>query len=163
MPIKSEVKAEAADVQKSVDEDRKLLIQAVIVRIMKSRKVSRIGNGEVLLTFCPQTLKHQQLIQEAITQLSTRFNPKVSDIKKAIDTVCLLISCRTCTDAMEQLLDKEYLERVEGQRDTYSVSVLLHCFLSSADAFDSTWRDSAHGQDLPQTAGFALVNAFCIY
>ena len=51
MPIKSEVKAEAADVQKSVDEDRKLLIQAVIVRIMKSRKVSRTDKGEVLLTF----------------------------------------------------------------------------------------------------------------
>ena len=94
MPIKSEVKAEAADVQKSVDEDRKLLIQAVIVRIMKSRKVSRTNNGELSLTFCLQTLKHQQLIQEAITQLSTRFNPKVSDIKKAIDTVCLFILCR---------------------------------------------------------------------
>lgn len=45
MPIKSEVKAEAADVQKSVDEDRKLLIQAVIVRIMKSRKVSLIWSA----------------------------------------------------------------------------------------------------------------------
>lgn len=33
-------------------------------------------------------MKHQQLIQEAITQLTTRFNPKVTDIKKAIDTVC---------------------------------------------------------------------------
>ena len=94
MPIKSEVKAEAADVQKSVDEDRKLLIQAVIVRIMKSRKVSRTNNGELLLTSRPQTLKHQQLIQEAITQLSTRFNPKVSDIKKAIDTVCLYLVSR---------------------------------------------------------------------
>lgn len=45
MPIKSEVKAEAADVQKSVDEDRKLLIQAVIVRIMKSRKVGPIWSA----------------------------------------------------------------------------------------------------------------------
>lgn len=87
-PVRSEVKQEAADTLKHVDEDRKMVIQAVIVRIMKARK----------------QMKHQPLIQEAITQLAPRFNPKVADVKKAID----------------QLLDKEYIERIEGQRDSYS-------------------------------------------
>jgi cullin 1 len=32
LPIKAEVKAEASDVMKSVDEDRKFVIQATIVR-----------------------------------------------------------------------------------------------------------------------------------
>lgn len=39
LPIKAEVKAEAQDVLKAVDEDRKYVIQATIVRIMKARKV----------------------------------------------------------------------------------------------------------------------------
>lgn len=69
--IKSETKAETADVLKTVDDDRKHLIQAVIVRVMKSRK----------------ELKNQQLIQEAVAQLSQRFTPKVSDIKKQIENV----------------------------------------------------------------------------
>lgn len=51
-----------------------------------------------------QTMKNQALIQEVIAQISTRFTPRVPDIKKAIDT----------------LLEKEYIERVEGQRDTFN-------------------------------------------
>ncbi|KAM0751648.1 Cullin-domain-containing protein [Meredithblackwellia eburnea MCA 4105] len=87
-PIKSEAKQEAADTLKHVDEDRKFVIQAVIVRIMKARK----------------QMKHQALIQEAIAQLAPRFNPKVADVKKAIDV----------------LLDKEYIERKEGERDVFN-------------------------------------------
>ncbi|KAK4705022.1 cullin 1, partial [Phenoliferia sp. Uapishka_3] len=87
-PVKAEAKAEAVETLKHVDEDRKMVIQAVIVRIMKARK----------------QMKHQPLIQEAITQLAPRFNPKVADVKKAID----------------QLLDKEYIERIDGQRDAYN-------------------------------------------
>jgi len=88
LPIKAEVKAESADVLKTVDEDRKYVIQATIVRIMKARK----------------TMKNNALIQEVISQISQRFAPKIPDIKKAIDT----------------LLEKEYIERVEGTRDTFN-------------------------------------------
>ncbi|KAF7299052.1 CULLIN-2 domain-containing protein [Mycena indigotica] len=87
-PIKAEVKADTTDVLKTVDEDRKYVIQATIVRIMKARK----------------TMKNQPLIQEVISQVTQRFSPKIPDIKKAID----------------QLLEKEYIERVDGTRDTFA-------------------------------------------
>jgi cullin 1 len=87
-PIKAEIKAESSDVLKTVDEDRKYVIQATIVRIMKARK----------------TMKNQPLVSEVISQISQRFTPKIPDIKKAIDT----------------LLEKEYIERVDGTRDTFA-------------------------------------------
>ncbi|KAH8817845.1 ubiquitin-protein ligase [Flagelloscypha sp. PMI_526] len=87
-PIKADTDASDKIVLKAVDEDRKFLAQATIVRIMKARK----------------TIKSQALIQEVISQTSLRFNPKISDIKKAID----------------MLIEREYIERAEEGTDTFA-------------------------------------------
>lgn len=49
-PVKSEQKAEQTEVLQSVDEDRKFVYQATIVRIMKARKVSSSWYHLLLLT-----------------------------------------------------------------------------------------------------------------
>lgn len=55
----------------SVDEDRKMYLQATIVRIMKSRKV----------------LRHNALIQEILAQSKVSFAPSIGMIKKCIESL----------------------------------------------------------------------------
>ncbi|ODQ78445.1 hypothetical protein BABINDRAFT_162668 [Babjeviella inositovora NRRL Y-12698] len=69
--LKTEAKQESDDAQKEIDEDRKIFLQACIVRIMKARKTS----------------KHGALINEVIHQSHARFHAAISDIKKCIDVL----------------------------------------------------------------------------
>ena len=87
LPIKAEVVKEDINTNKHIEEDRQFSIQACIVRIMKMRN----------------TITHLLLIDETIKQMSIRFQPKISAIKKCIDI----------------LIDKEYMKRIEGKKDEY--------------------------------------------
>ncbi|KAI1828457.1 Cullin-domain-containing protein [Xylaria intraflava] len=84
---KTESKQEEVDTNKTIEEDRQLVLQSAIVRIMKARK----------------KMKHSVLVSECISQIKSRFVPKIGDIKKNI----------------EILLDKEYLERLDDDELGY--------------------------------------------
>ncbi|XP_075243369.1 cullin-1-like [Convolutriloba macropyga] len=71
MPIKAEQRQDRQHTDRQVEEDRKNVIQAAIVRIMKMRK----------------RLNHNSVVQETIEQVRTRFQPSVASIKKEIDAL----------------------------------------------------------------------------
>lgn len=70
-----------------VEEDRKPQIEAAIVRIMKARR----------------TLDHHSIVTEVTRQLSSRFMPNPTVIKKRI----------------ESLIEREFIERDEKDRKLY--------------------------------------------
>jgi len=67
--VQKETPQEIEATHHAVEEDRKMYLQAAIVRIMKSRKL----------------LKHNALIQEVLSQSKARFAPSISIIKKCIE------------------------------------------------------------------------------
>lgn len=67
----TEQKRDTEDTHKTVEDDRKFVTQAAIVRVMKSRK----------------TMTHNTLIQEVILQLQSGFKPNIQTIKKAIEVM----------------------------------------------------------------------------
>ncbi|XP_071439740.1 cullin-2 [Hetaerina americana] len=69
--LQRESPQEAEATLSAVDEDRKLYLQAAVVRIMKSRKV----------------LRHNALIQEVLSQSKATFAPSISMIKKCIEAL----------------------------------------------------------------------------
>ncbi|KAI8582431.1 hypothetical protein K450DRAFT_227154 [Umbelopsis ramanniana AG] len=85
--VQADTPQENSATRKAVEEDRRIILQAAIVRVMKSRQI----------------LSHQQLVQEVIDQTRSRFAPSVPLIKKCI----------------EQLLEKQYIDRQDRDRYVY--------------------------------------------
>uniref|UniRef100_A0A914I2D5 Cullin family profile domain-containing protein n=1 Tax=Globodera rostochiensis TaxID=31243 RepID=A0A914I2D5_GLORO len=68
---RGETESERSDTRAKVDNDRKLAIEAAIVRVMKTRK----------------KLLHDDLVAEVANQLKTRFLPDPSCIKKCLESL----------------------------------------------------------------------------
>eukprot|EP00668_Euglena_longa_P028826 GGOE01036153.1.p1 GENE.GGOE01036153.1~~GGOE01036153.1.p1 ORF type:complete len:746 (-),score=233.76 GGOE01036153.1:273-2510(-) len=69
--VQKETEEEAKETRTKVDEDRKWQLDAVIVRVMKSRKA----------------MEHRQLVLEVIELLKGRFQSSPEDIKKRIESL----------------------------------------------------------------------------
>lgn len=96
---------ERKETERKNDQTRAHVVDAAIVRIMKS--VHFIAARFYLMLTVDyrqrKELSHTQLTTEVISQLSGRFKPEISLIKKRI----------------EDLLAREYLERMEGDTAAY--------------------------------------------
>jgi len=88
MPTLASMEATSAASMAKVEEERKVVIEAAIVRIMKARKTSG----------------HQDLVSEVLKQLTFFGAPNPRVIKRRI----------------EDLIDREYLERSKDEANTYN-------------------------------------------
>lgn len=99
-----EAKAEEAETNKTIEEDRKLVLQVCLVQILVASLHANYSQSAIVrIMKARKKMKHTQLVSETINQIRSRFVPKVGDIKKCI----------------EILLDKEYLERLEDDELGY--------------------------------------------
>lgn len=79
--------SERKETAEKVEEERKNQVEACLVRVMKDRK----------------TMTHNELVNEVIRQLASRFQPSPVLVKRRI----------------ESLIDREYLERSESSMNVY--------------------------------------------
>lgn len=103
---RAETEKERKETGTKVDETRAHQIEAAVVRIMKYVLLLCIIPDQWILISCFRQRKqavHSDLMMEVINLLSNRFKPDPTMIKKRI----------------ESLMEREYLERVEGERQTY--------------------------------------------
>lgn len=68
LPLKLETRQEVIETERQIEEDRRMYLQAIMVRIMKARR----------------ELSHAQLVQETIQLARKRFQPHLRDIKRCI-------------------------------------------------------------------------------
>ena len=71
LPLKTESVQDGSESEKQLEEQRQGFLQAIIVRIMKTRK----------------HLGHAQLVEEVMQQALVRFRPSVKDVKRALTSL----------------------------------------------------------------------------
>jgi len=67
--MQAETQSEKQETNQQIDVDRQLYLQALVVRVMKTRK----------------RLHHNQLVEQVIKEAKTRFSPTIGSIKKCIE------------------------------------------------------------------------------
>jgi cullin 1 len=124
LPIKAEVKAESSDVLKTVDEDRKYVIQATIVRYVAMASRNKTRNDDVCGL---QDHEGSQDVEEpgadpggCCTNLATVLaqDSRHQEGEWRCDSV--MVKAKRMLQAIETLLEKEYIERVAETRDTFA-------------------------------------------
>ncbi|KAL5524714.1 CDC53_3 [Sanghuangporus sanghuang] len=107
--IKATERTEITDILEDIGAERKLILQATIVRCVSNRSCLFNNHTIYLTNFyrimkARKTTKSQELIQDVISHVSAWFAPEVLYIKEIIGT----------------LLEQEFIERVEGTSDMFA-------------------------------------------